>query len=171
MLTKVDYLKPEIGMSDSDREGVVQVLSQVLADQHVLYTKLRKYHWNIVGPRFLSVHELLEQQYNDVKTRADEVAERIRAYGEPAIGTLQEFLDHSRIDEEPGEYPDDEGMISNLVRNHESIIQALRDDIDTVQNDHEDEATADLLIAIAQEHLEMAWMLRSFLQSQVGHAS
>ena len=167
-LTKIDYERPDTGLTNEQREGVVQTLTGALADLHLLYTKLRKHHWNVIGPQFISLHELLEKQYNDVKLAADRVAERIRAYGEPAIGTMQEFLDHTRLKEAPGEYPEGADLIMDLVNDHEAIIRHLREDIDKLEDEYHDKATGDLFIELAQEHLEMAWMLRAFVQNHPG---
>ena len=167
-MTKIDYMRPDTGLTDKERDGVVETLTGALADLHLLYTKLRKHHWNVVGPQFISLHELLEKQYNDVKLAADRVAERIRAYGEPAIGTMQEFIDHTRLKESPGEYPEGADLIMDLVNDHEAIIRHLREDIDKLEDEYHDKATGDLFIELAQEHLEMAWMLRAFVQNHPG---
>ena len=167
-MTKIDYMRPDTGLTDKERDGVVETLTGALADLHLLYTKLRKHHWNVVGPQFISLHELLEDQYNDVKLAADRVAERIRAYGEPAIGTMQEFIDHTRLKESPGEYPEGADLIMDLVNDHEAIIRHLREDIDKLEDEYHDKATGDLFIELAQQHLEMAWMLRAFVQNHPG---
>jgi len=61
---------------------------RLLADEHILYVKTRKYHWNVVGELFHSLHNLFEEQYTILADRIDAIAERIRALGPPAIGTL-----------------------------------------------------------------------------------
>ena len=43
-------MNPNLGMSDGSRQNVVTILNDVLADEYVLYTKTRNYHWNVVGP-------------------------------------------------------------------------------------------------------------------------
>jgi starvation-inducible DNA-binding protein len=43
-------MKPNIRLSDQDRKGVVDILNVLLADEYVLYTNTRNYHWNVVGP-------------------------------------------------------------------------------------------------------------------------
>jgi hypothetical protein len=44
-------MQPSIGLSDTQRKGVAQILGNVLADEYVLYTKTSNYHWNVVGPQ------------------------------------------------------------------------------------------------------------------------
>ena len=82
---------PKLGLSEENRKGVIDVLNTVLADEHVLYTKLRNYHWNVTGPQFHALHEFFFWQYDEVKAIADTVAERTRAHGGFAIG-LERFL-------------------------------------------------------------------------------
>jgi starvation-inducible DNA-binding protein len=45
-------MTPNIGLSDVQRKGVAKILTDLLADEYVLYTKTRNYHWNVVGPQF-----------------------------------------------------------------------------------------------------------------------
>lgn len=48
------------GISEQNRQGVVAILGGLLADEYVLYTKTRNYHWNIVGPHFNDYHKVFE---------------------------------------------------------------------------------------------------------------
>ncbi|MEM6529466.1 MAG: DNA starvation/stationary phase protection protein [Chloroflexota bacterium] len=153
-----------VGLSDESRLGVVELLSKTLADQHVLYMKLRNYHWNVTGPQFMTLHELFEKQYEQIKTSIDETAEFIRTYGEPAPGTMQEMLDMARLSETPGDTPDAHTMVANLVADHEAIITQIRADIDTIDDDYDDDASEDYYTQMLQDHLDMAWMLRTFIQ-------
>jgi starvation-inducible DNA-binding protein len=74
-------MKPNIGISEQHLEEVSQVLSHVLADEIVLYTKTRNAHWNLKGPDFHSMHILFESQYNELAEIVDKIAERIRMLG------------------------------------------------------------------------------------------
>ena len=56
---------------------------KVLADTYTLLVKTHVYHWNVVGPIFLPLHELTEKQYQNLFEAADTIAERIRALGHP----------------------------------------------------------------------------------------
>jgi hypothetical protein len=68
----------DIGLTDAQREGV-SPSSARLADEYVLYTKTRNYHWNVVGPQFNDLHKFFEAQYEELDDVVDEVAERMRA--------------------------------------------------------------------------------------------
>lgn len=155
-----------IGISDKNRAAVAGILNRVLADQTVLYTKIRKYHWNVTGRLFYSLHILLEQQYTALGLASDETAERARSLGAPAIGTLKEFLECTSLEEQPGDYPDAETMIANLVADHEKVIRNLREFVDATADDYHDTGTSDYLTAQMETHEKMAWMLRAFLEDK-----
>ena len=155
-----------IGLTDEQRQGVVNLLNNDLSDSYLLVIKTKKFHWDVVGPQFRTLHELWDEQYEAISMNIDAIAERIRALGGYPIGTAQGFLDNSSIREHAGDLPDAEAMVERLVGDHEQIIRNLRSHIDECSDDHHDEGTADFLTAIMEQHEEMAWMLRSFTEGQ-----
>src|SRR5262245_20734827 len=98
-------MNPMIGIADDHRATTVGILNALLADEFVLYTKSRNYHWNVVGPQFSELHKLFETQYEQLDEFVDQVAERARALDGRAYGTLAEFSQHARLKERPGEAP------------------------------------------------------------------
>lgn len=154
---------PEIGLSDTARIGVVDSLRTVLADEHVIYMRLRNYHWNVTGPSFHALHEMYEEQYQALEQVIDEVAERIRTYGEFAPGTMNEFIQTARL-KETAAYPDAETMTVELAAFHETMVRNLRADISRVSGEFQDVGAEDFLTGLLQKHQEFAWMLRAFLQ-------
>ena len=90
-------MKPHIGIEDENRKGVVQILNQLLADEYLLYTKTRNFHWNVTGPDFSQLHKFFESQYEELDEIIDEVAERTRSLGEKPVATLKEFLQQARL--------------------------------------------------------------------------
>jgi starvation-inducible DNA-binding protein len=162
MPTKTKNLEQaHIGLSKENRMNLVQRLNKLLADEHLLYTKTRNYHWNVTGIHFVALHELFEAHYNRLQAMADEIAERNRMLGGMSIGTMAEFLDLTRLSETAGTVPSSTDMIANLLDDHEHIISSLREDITACAEEFNDEGTADLLIGTMRSHEEMAWMLRS----------
>ena len=151
-----------IGLTEEQREGVVAILNTLLADEYLLYTKTRNYHWNVVGSHFNDLHKFFEEQYNELNDIVDEVAERARVLGGNAMGTLTEFLKHTRLQEQPGEYPTDRNMIANLSADHEAVIRHLRVDLETCADQYRDMGTNDFLTGLMERHEKMAWMLRAF---------
>ncbi len=159
-------MKPGIGLSDKQREGVVKILNTLLSDEYLLYTKTRNYHWNVTGPQFNDLHKFFESQYDGLNDIVDDVAERARSLGGNAIGRLKEFLEHTRLKEHPTQYPSAREIISNLLADHEAIVRSLRADLETCAEKYGDAGTTDFLTGLMEQHEKMAWMLRSFLEGR-----
>jgi starvation-inducible DNA-binding protein len=157
------------GLSRERSRGVIETLNRLLADEHVLYVKSRNYHWNVVGPRFHSLHLFLEEQYKQLEEIIDEVAETARQFGGVALGTMKEFLHSTRLQEHPGRGLDEDAMLRNLLNDHETIIRCLREDIERADDEYKAVEAADFLTSVLEKHNKMAWMLRSFLPSGRGN--
>ncbi|WP_299392256.1 Dps family protein [uncultured Gelidibacter sp.] len=154
-------MKTNIGITKANREKVTEVLSQLLADEFVLYTKTLRAHWNLEGHDFHTKHLFFEEHYNAIKVFIDTVAERIRKIGNYAPGTLKEFLDLTHLSEKYTGTNTSHDYSAALLEDHDTIIQYIRDNISKVEDDFKDAGTADFLTGIMMEHEEMAWMLRA----------
>src|SRR5688572_22836898 len=96
-------MKINIGLDDKDRTGVCTILNHLLSDEYLLYTKTRNYHWNVTGRDFHELHTFFEKQYEALDEIIDQVAERVRALGHYAFGTLEQFSKFGRIKETVGD--------------------------------------------------------------------
>lgn len=154
-------MKIDIGIPDAEREEIATGLKKVLADTYTLYLKTHNYHWNVTGPMFQTLHLLFMEQYTELWTSVDLIAERIRSLGVYAPGSYGEFAKLTNIKDDAG-VPKDKEMIKNLVEGHESVIRTARSVFPTAEKSR-DEATVDLLTQRLQIHEKTAWMLRSLL--------
>lgn len=150
----------QIGLKEGSRKGVAKILNALLADEYVLYTKTRNFHWNVTGPHFHDLHKFFESQYEELDTIIDEIAERVRALDETPIATLAEFLSKSRIKEPSGDLKAKE-MIECLLEDHEAIVCQMREDIDAVGGKFHDSGNQDEITGWMERHEKMAWMLRA----------
>jgi starvation-inducible DNA-binding protein len=151
-----------LGLKESSRTKVLARLEPVLADEYLLYTKTRNFHWNVVGPQFNDLHKFFEAQYETLDGFVDDVAERSRALGGRALGSMKEFLAKARLKESAGRAPSAGAMLAELLSGHEALVRSLRADVDECAR-LGDQGTADFLTGLLEEHEKMAWMLRSFL--------
>ncbi|MEP7287023.1 MAG: DNA starvation/stationary phase protection protein [Chloroflexota bacterium] len=153
------------GMTEDARKHVIGLLNQQTADHYVILTKTKFYHWNVEGPEFHDIHELLDEHYEILADIVDEIAEQALKLGGQAAGTLAWFKSHSRLSEDEDEkIPDTRRMIENLVNDHESIMEFLHADIKTTDEKDDDAVTSNMLQDISAKHHKMAWMLRMILQ-------
>ncbi len=151
----------DIGIDEADRAAIAGGLSRLLADSYTLYLKTHNYHWNVVGPMFNTLHLMFEEQYTELAVAVDQIAERIRALGEPAPGSYRQFAELSSVPEE-GDAPGADEMIRRLVAGQETVVRTARSVFPMVEAAN-DEATADLLTQRMLVHEKTAWMLRSLL--------
>lgn len=160
--SKKGKLMINIGISESNRQSVSERLNALLANEFVLYTKTLKYHWNVEGKHFGPLHALFREQYEQLFEVIDLVAERIRALGFMADGTLAEFSQNTTLLENPKNNPDQISMIQNLLEDHEAIIRQLREDLDFAF-EAGDAGTNNMLTDLLEKHEKTAWMLRAHL--------
>ncbi len=150
-----------IGINSSHRKAIAEGLSRLLADSYVLFLKTHNYHWNVTGPMFPALHTMFEEQYTELFTAVDDIAERIRSLGEFAPGSFSAFEKLTQIKEEEGQ-PDAQAMIRNLVLGQEAVVKTAREII-KIADEANDEPTLDLLTQRMQIHEKNAWMLRSLI--------
>ncbi|PHR94268.1 MAG: DNA starvation/stationary phase protection protein [Robiginitomaculum sp.] len=148
-----------IGISSEDRARSAQALSKLLADTYTLYLKTHGYHWNVEGPHFQSLHIQFMEQYTEMWTAVDELAERIRALGHYAPGSYNAFAKLSSISEETGQ-PNWQEMVRTLAEGHEQVARTAREVL-RIAEDIGDDATADVVTPRITLHEKTAWMLRA----------
>src|SRR5690349_732576 len=122
-------MKTGIGIKASDTAAVAEALNKILADEHVLYIKTRNAHWNVEGRDFYAQHKFFEDQYSQLEEIIDEVAERVRAIGHFAVGTMAGFLKLTHLTEQSPSSNDSLSYIKELLDDHESIIVHMRENI------------------------------------------
>ena len=152
----------DIGIAEKDRAKIADGLSRLLADTFTLYLTTHKFHWNVKGPMFNSLHVMFMEQYTELWNAVDPIAERIRALGFPAPGTYGEFGKLTSMAEPKG-VPDAEDMVAYLVKGHEAVARTARG-VFPVADKADDQPTADLLTQRLDIHEKTAWMLRSLLE-------
>ncbi|TJZ54899.1 DNA starvation/stationary phase protection protein [Sphingobacterium olei] len=156
-------MKANIGIKEKDTAVVAQILNKLLADENVLYTKVRNAHWNVEGPDFHAQHLFFETIYGELAELIDEIAERVRSIGHFAIGTMKQFLELTQLTEMKYGKNDSQGYIKELLNDLESLIISIREDIDAVEKAG-DAGTEDFLVGILEKHEKTAWMLRAHIK-------
>lgn len=144
------------------QKDVTDNLEKLLADSYTLYLKTHNFHWNVTGPMFASLHKLFEEHYTELQTAVDDIAERIRALGEPAPGSYSEFAELTSVKEEKGGKKPIEAkkMADQLRKDHETVARTAKKVFDAASA-IEDEPTADMAIQRMTVHEKTAWMLRN----------
>lgn len=144
-----------------NNRAAAESLSIVLSDTYVLMIKTQNVHWHVVGSSFVGIHTLSEQQYNELFTAIDEIAERIRALGYSAPASMTDFIKLSRI-KEGVIGSDPASMVQTLISANQEMAKLLRKEID-VMDDLDDYGSEDLLVGRLKVHEKVAWMWQSML--------
>ena len=151
--------KIDIGIASKDRETIAAGLKHLLADSYTLYLQTHNFHWNVTGPLFRDLHLMFEEQYTELATAVDDIAERIRTLDVVAPGTYKAFAQLSSI-EEVEDVPAAEKMVEILTHGHEQVVKTCRDVLKTAQ-EGDDESTVALVSDRMRVHEKSAWMLRA----------
>ena len=141
---------------------VAKHLSWVLSDTYVLMVKTHGYHWNVTGPEFRELHLLFEEQYNELFTAADEIAERIRALDVNAPLSMKDFLTHTAVKESTN-IPKAMAMVKDLIASNENT-RARISEARVIANEVGDTASEDLMNQRLRAHDKAMWMLRSITE-------
>jgi starvation-inducible DNA-binding protein len=143
----------------SKDQPVVHGLRVLLANTFTLYLKTHKYHWNVTGKDFYTLHLFFENQYQELWAATDEIAERLRALDAYAPGSYSEFAQLTTLQEGATTLSASE-MLQALLVDQLAIIQSAEHLIKQAEA-HNDPGTADFVTARLEAHQKQAWMLRS----------
>ena len=154
------------GMSDATARKVTDLLQKQLSTYNDLHLTLKHVHWNVVGPNFIGVHEMIDPQVELVRGYADETAERIAALGASPQGTPGAILkDRTWDDYSVGR----DNVLAHLAAVnlvYDGIIEDTRKSIETVGD--LDPITEDMLIGHSAELEKFQWFVRAHLENSGG---
>src|SRR5690606_1738098 len=139
------------GFSPKVSQKVADFLSVLLADEFILYLKTRNAHWNVEGPDFHTMHVYFEEQYTELATVIDEVAERLRKIDHYAPATMTEYLKLTHLTEKRSEKNNSLSYISELLNDYESIIIFVREKLEELE-DIIDQGTEDYVTGLMEQH-------------------
>lgn len=154
------------GMTDKQATQVADLLQKQLSTYNDLHLTLKHVHWNVVGPNFIGVHEMIDPQVELVRGYADEVAERIAALGVSPQGTPGAIIkDRTWDDYSVGR----DNVLAhlaavNLVYN--GVIEDTRKGIEKLED--LDLVSQDMLISHAGELEKFQWFVRAHLENSGG---
>ncbi len=143
----------------AENDPHIESLKVVLGKTFRLYVQTHGYHWNVQGPQFLKLHDFFESQYTNMWEALDEIAERLRALGAAAPGTVAELMSLAGEPEEKKAQSADD-MVANLIRAHSTLAESLRSAFHDAE-DAVDDVTAGLLTDRLNWHEKTLWILKS----------
>ncbi|MEO0321455.1 MAG: DNA starvation/stationary phase protection protein [Myxococcota bacterium] len=156
-MTKTNPIRTHL--SDVSRDAVAADLQSTAFELIDLALKGKQLHWNVVGPRFHSVHELLDTLIDAQRAWGDMTAERITAIGRAAQGEARDVMGGSPLPELPKGYLADDTAVELQSRNISIVTERLRERVERVSQ--LDPASEDLLIEVLRGLEKQSWMLQA----------
>lgn len=141
-------------------ENLIQGMRETLATAFSLYVATHGFHWNVEGPDFYQLHKMLDDQYNDIWSSLDDIAEHLRALDAYAPQSMDRFIELSRL---PGAPPAPLGardMLINLVSAHEILILMMKETLHAAE-EHDQQGIVNFLGGRIEMHQKHRWMLRA----------
>ncbi len=149
-----------LGYTKLETAELVDALNKLLANFSVHYQKLRNFHWNVKGPDFFDIHEKFEDQYKSAQLAIDEIAERIRVFGQTPLSTMQDYLETSDIRESGTDMSSLE-MVREILKDYETLLEYMFNVIE-VAIDKGDSGTEDMVKGFVKETEKNHWMLTAY---------
>ncbi|ALO98713.1 DNA polymerase sliding clamp subunit [Streptomyces hygroscopicus subsp. limoneus] len=143
--------------------GVLRTRLHALNDLHLT---LKHVHWNVVGPHFVAVHEMIDPQVDRVREMADDVAERIAALGGVAQGTPGALVAERSWEDYSIGRADAIAHLGALDLVYTGVIEDVRAAVKVAGEI--DPATEDLLIEQLRDLEQFQWFVRAHLENAGG---
>jgi starvation-inducible DNA-binding protein len=132
------------------------------ASEFAFYLKAQEFHWNVEGVHFQQFHALFQTIYTEVYDIVDDFAEKLRALGCYAPGSLSKMSILSRIEDQDVVIADAE-MINTLLADSDKlcILFKMVYDLAEAEGEH---GFSNFLAERMDAHRKHSWMLRSVLK-------
>ena len=154
------------GLTEQQGAKIVDLLQKQLSTYNDLHLTLKHVHWNVVGPNFIGVHEMIDPQVELVRGYADEVAERIATLGGSPQGTPAAILKDRTWDDYSVGRDTVQAHLAALDLVYNGVIEDTRKGI--AETEELDPITQDILISHTAELEKFQWFVRAHLENAGG---
>jgi len=146
-------------LSETDLKTVGDALQGALVDLLDLSLVAKQVHWNVVGPRFRSVHLQLDDVVDTARQHSDTVAERASALGVNPDGRSATIAKSTAIASVSEGWIKDVDAVKTLIDALGVVIGRMRERIEATETP--DPVSQDLLIALTADLEKHAWMFQA----------
>ena len=150
------------GLEDNARKTAISELQACMSDGLSLSLALKQAHWNLKGPNFIAVHELLDGVKTRLDPNIDDMAERIQQLDGTAVGTVEEVARATRLAPYPTDLTSAEDHLREVADRLRGYGERVRKAIDSV-DEAGDADSADILTAASRQADKDLWFLQSHL--------
>jgi len=155
--------KTQNDLKSNTKTTVIDLLNQLLADSIDLALLTKQAHWNLKGPQFIAIHEMIDGFRDEIDTHVDTMAERIVQIGGTALGTTQAVNKATSLKAYPTDIYKIKDHLAALIERYGKAANAVRAGIDE-SDDAGDADTADILTAYSRALDKALWFLEAHTQ-------
>jgi starvation-inducible DNA-binding protein len=150
-------------MKSNTKKVSIEILNARLADSIDLALLTKQAHWNIKGPNFIALHELIDGFRATIDGHADTIAERVVQLGGVAMGTIQIVAKDSALEPYPTDIFKGKDHLKALIARYGKTANALRAAIDQTA-EVGDLGTSDIFTAYSRDLDKALWFLEAHVQ-------
>ena len=154
---------PSIDLKSNTKTAVVALLNAQLADALDLSLLTKQAHWNLKGPQFIAVHEMLDTFRAALDTHTDTIAERIAQLDGIAMGTSQAIIAATSLAPYPTDIRKVPDHLQALGERYAKTAKAAREGIDKA-DEAGDADSADILTGYSRDLDKFLWFIKSHLE-------
>src|SRR5260370_14000054 len=143
----------------------IGVLNARLADAIDLALLTKQAHWNLKGPNFIALHEMIDGFRSEIDEHVDTTAERIVQLGGTALGTTQTVAGTTTLKPYPTDIYTSKEHLAALIERYGRVANKGRGAIDETAGSG-DADTADLLTAVSRALDKGLWFLDAHVQER-----
>ena len=154
------------GMDNEVAQSTIETLDNRMVALIDLQLTLKHIHWNVVGPNFIGVHEMIDPQVDIVREMTDTIAERIATLGGVPVGTPKSIVDRRTWNE----YSVGKGLVTEHLAALDKVYNGVNADhrkaIETLSE--LDPVSEDMITNQLADLEQFQWFIRAHLESSTG---
>lgn len=155
---------PSVAFAKSNaKAAVIDILNARLADTIDLALITKQAHWNLRGPNFIAVHEMLDPMRASLDAHGDTIAERIAQLDAIALGTSQVVAERTALPAYPTDIRKTSDHLAELAKRYAALANQVRADIDATDEAGDADA-ADILTALSRDLDKNLWFIKAHLE-------
>lgn len=150
-------------LSSNTKTASIELLNARLADSIDLALLTKQAHWNIKGPQFIALHEMIDGFRTEIDGHVDTMAERVVQLGGTALGTTQTVGKASSLPPYPTDIHQSKDHLAALIERYGKAANLVRAAIDQA-DEVGDADTADIFTNYSRALDKSLWFLEAHTQ-------
>jgi starvation-inducible DNA-binding protein len=163
--TSMKTHKTKNDLPSNAKSTVIGILNETLASVIDLALATKQAHWNLKGPQFIAVHELLDGFRTQLDDHGDTIAERVVQLGGTALGSLQSVSSTTKLKAYPTDIYKIHDHLDALIERYGDVANMIRKAIDD-SDEAGDPTTADIFTAASRDLDKALWFLEAHVQEK-----